>query len=67
MLGTTQAGRSTSLKQLSLQRDRQVIEQAREDAIGLVGDDPAMSDWPGLAQMVSLVIASESQEYLEKG
>ena len=44
-----------------------MIEQARDDAIGLVGDDPEMTDWPGLAQMVSLVIAAENQEYLEKG
>jgi ATP-dependent DNA helicase RecG len=67
VLGTTQAGRSTALKQLSLLRDRQVIERAREDAIGLVGDDPEMSQWPGLGEMVSLVIAAENQEYLEKG
>jgi ATP-dependent DNA helicase RecG len=67
VLGTTQAGRSSALKQLSLLRDKHVIEQAREDAIGLVGDDPEMSAWPGLAEMVSLVIASESQEYLDKG
>ena len=67
VLGTTQAGRSSALKQLSLLRDKHVIEQAREDAIGLVGDDPEMAAWPGLAEMVSLVIASESQEYLDKG
>ncbi len=67
VLGTTQAGRSTALKQLSLQRDRYVIEMARADSVGLVGDDPQMKDWPGLAEMVSLVIASESQEYLDKG
>src|SRR6478752_4260156 len=67
VLGTAQAGKSTALRQLSLLRDKHVIEQAREDAIGLVGDDPEMSAWPGLAEMVSLVIASESQEYLDKG
>ena len=44
-----------------------MIEQAREDAIGLVGDDPEMSAWPGLADMVALVIAAENQEYLDKG
>jgi ATP-dependent DNA helicase RecG len=67
VLGTTQAGKSTALKQLSLQRDRHVIEMARADSVGLVGDDPEMKSWPGLAEMVSLVIASESQEYLDKG
>ncbi len=67
VLGTSQAGRSTALKQLSLLRDRQVIQMAREDSMGLVGDDPEMTAWPGLAEMVSLVIASEEQQYLDKG
>ncbi|HZM66226.1 MAG TPA: ATP-dependent DNA helicase RecG, partial [Nakamurella sp.] len=64
VLGTSQAGRSTALRQLSLIRDRTLIEHAREDALGLVGDDPEMSQWPGLADMVSLVIAEENQDYL---
>ena len=67
VLGTSQAGRSTALRQLSLIRDRTLIEHAREDALGLVGDDPEMSQWPGLADMVSLVIAEENQDYLDKG
>ena len=67
VLGTSQAGRSTALKQLSLLRDRPVIEMARADSMGLVGDDPEMKAWPGLAEMVSLVIASEEQQYLDKG
>ncbi|MGS0688600.1 ATP-dependent DNA helicase RecG [Nakamurella sp. GG22] len=67
VLGTSQAGRSTALKQLSLLRDRPVIETARADSMGLVGDDPEMKAWPGLAEMVSLVIASEEQQYLDKG
>ena len=67
VLGTSQAGRSTALKQLSLLRDRSVIEMARADSMGLVGDDPEMKAWPGLAEMVSLVIASEEQQYLDKG
>lgn len=67
VLGTTQAGKSTALRQLSLLRDRDIIERAREDAAGLVGDDPDMATWPGLADMVSAVIAEQEQGYLEKG
>ena len=67
VLGTSQAGRATSLRLLSLLRDKDVIAQARDDAQGLVGDDTKMSQWPGLADMVSEVIAAESQDYLEKG
>jgi ATP-dependent DNA helicase RecG len=67
VLGTAQAGKSTALRQLSLLRDRDTIEQARGDAAGLVGDDPDMSRWPGLADMVSAVIAEQEQDYLDKG
>ncbi|WP_172832402.1 ATP-dependent DNA helicase RecG [Nakamurella panacisegetis] len=67
VLGTSQAGRSSGLRQLSLLRDREVIEQARADATQFVGDDPLMSGYPGLAAMVASVIDEESQEFLEKG
>ncbi len=67
VLGTSQAGRASSLRLLSLLRDKDVIAQARDDAQGLVGDDPEMSQWPGMADMVSAVISAESQDYLDKG
>ncbi len=67
VLGTAQAGRSTALRQLSLLRDREIIERARGDAAGLVGDDPDMGRWPGLADMISAVIAEQEQDYLDKG
>ena len=67
VLGTTQAGRNSSLKLLSLLRDRPVIEQAREDAIALVGDDPEMAGAPGLAAMADAIVDAEGQDYLAKG
>ena len=67
VLGTAQAGKSTALRQLSLLRDREIIEQARGDAAGLVGGDPDLSRWPGLADMVSAVIDEQEQDYLDKG
>jgi ATP-dependent DNA helicase RecG len=68
VLGTAQAGRSTALRQLSLIRDREIIEQARVDATELIGADGSGLDRaPGLAAMASEVIATEQQEYLEKG
>jgi len=67
VLGTAQAGRSTALRQLSLLRDREIIEQARGDAAGLVGDDADLGRWTGLADMVSAVIDEEEQDYLDKG
>ncbi len=67
VLGTSQAGRSTSLRQLSMIRDREMIQDARADAQQMVGDDPTLVARPGLAAMVSAVIAEDSQEYLAKG
>jgi ATP-dependent DNA helicase RecG len=67
VLGTTQAGRNSSLKLLSLLRDRPVIERAREDAVALVGDDPEMTDAPGLAAMADAIVDAEGQDYLAKG
>lgn len=67
VLGTSQAGRSSSLKQLSLLRDRSVIEQARADATDLVGQDASMQRFPGLAAMVSSVIDESGQRFLDKG
>ncbi|MET3807580.1 ATP-dependent DNA helicase RecG [Nakamurella sp. UYEF19] len=67
VLGTSQAGKSSGLRQLSLIRDREVIEAAREDAMELVGQDPTMAEHPGLAAMVAAVIDEEGQEFLDKG
>ncbi len=67
VLGTSQAGRSSGLRQLSLLRDREVIEQARADAAALVDADPLLQGNPGLAAMVAAVIDSQGQEFLEKG
>jgi ATP-dependent DNA helicase RecG len=67
VLGTSQAGRSSTLRQLSLLRDRELIEEARDDAQQLITTDPALAGFPGLADMLAAVIAEESQGYLEKG
>jgi ATP-dependent DNA helicase RecG len=67
VLGATQSGRNSSLKLLSLLRDREVIEQARQDAAALVGEDPEMSGAPGLAAMADAIVDAEGQEYLAKG
>ncbi len=67
VLGTSQAGRSSTLRLLSLLRDRELIEEARDDAQQLITSDPALTRFPGLAEMLAAVIAEESQGYLEKG
>ncbi len=66
MLGRLQAGRSSSLRLLSLLEHEEVILTARADAAALVADDPELQRWPGLRAMVSSVLDEESQEFLEK-
>lgn len=67
VLGTSQAGRHSSLKLLSLRRDKDLLEQARDDAAALVGDDPAISAHPELARMADAIVELGSQDYLAKG
>ncbi|WP_229674436.1 ATP-dependent DNA helicase RecG [Nakamurella endophytica] len=66
VLGTSQAGRASGLKQLSLLRDRDVIAQARADATELIGDDPDLAGRPALAALAASVIRAPDQEFLEK-
>jgi ATP-dependent DNA helicase RecG len=66
VLGTTQAGRKSSLKLLQLLRDEDLIGQARDEAIKLVDADPALTREPGLAEAVRLLIDVERATFLEK-
>lgn len=66
VLGVSQSGRRTTLKLLSLVRDREMITTARDDARGLVGGDPSLRDHPGLAAMADAIVAEADQDYLDK-
>ena len=66
VLGTAQAGRKSSLKLLQLLRDEDLIGQARDEAIQLVDQDPALSAQPGLAAAVLALVEAEQTSFLEK-
>jgi ATP-dependent DNA helicase RecG len=66
VLGTSQAGRYSTLKLLSLRHDRDVLTTARDDAAALVGDDPAISAYPALARMADALVEEHVQDYLAK-
>ncbi|MFG1999330.1 ATP-dependent DNA helicase RecG [Spirillospora sp. NPDC048911] len=66
VLGATQAGRSSSLRLLTLQRDEEVIRHARDEATLLVEADPELDDNPGLAAELASLLDEERAEYLEK-
>jgi ATP-dependent DNA helicase RecG len=66
VLGTAQAGRKSSLKLLHLLDDEDLIGQAREEAVALVGADPALASAPGLAAAVQALADHERAAFLEK-
>jgi ATP-dependent DNA helicase RecG len=67
VLGTSQAGTASALRQLSLTTDREIVEAARRDAQDLVDSDPGFGKFPGLLAMAQSVIGDEGQEFLAKG
>jgi ATP-dependent DNA helicase RecG len=67
VLGAAQSGRRSRLRLLSLLRDTELIEVAREEASRLVEADPELRDHPALAATVAAMVDAERAEYLEKG
>jgi ATP-dependent DNA helicase RecG len=66
VLGATQAGRSSSLRLLTLAYDEKVILQARDEAGSLVAEDPELARHPLLAAELAALLDEERTEYLEK-
>ncbi len=66
VLGTAQAGRRSSLRLLRLLADEGLIGQAREEAVALVGTDPALASHPGVAAAVLALAEQERAAFLEK-
>ena len=69
ILGARQSGRASSVRHLRLGRreDEKIIALAREDAFGLVEDDPDLRAHPALAAAVAMRIDEEQAAYLERG
>ncbi|MGH1562521.1 ATP-dependent DNA helicase RecG [Mumia sp. DW29H23] len=66
VLGARQSGVRSSLRLLSVVRDEQLIVDAREDAVAVVTDDPALAGLPSLADAVRSLEESTQADYLEK-
>jgi ATP-dependent DNA helicase RecG len=67
ILGASQSGRRSQLRLLSLLRDEELIQLARDEAVALVADDRELIGHPGLAALVADLVADEQAEFLEKG
>jgi ATP-dependent DNA helicase RecG len=65
ILGEQQHGRS-DLRLLSLLRDRELVEQARELAVEVVAADPRLRRQPALAAEVARLTAADKVDFLEK-
>jgi ATP-dependent DNA helicase RecG len=66
VLGTSQSGRRSSLRLLSVIRHGEVIAQARAAAERLLAQDPSLAAHPALAEAVRALNESERADYLEK-
>ncbi|WP_238012999.1 ATP-dependent DNA helicase RecG [Dactylosporangium sp. AC04546] len=67
VLGAAQSGHRSHLRLLSLQRDADLIGEARAQAIELIDEDPELQRHPGLAATIARLVDEERAEYLEKG
>jgi ATP-dependent DNA helicase RecG len=66
ILGSSQSGKKSGLKLLSLLRDEDVIAEARLRSQEIVAEDPALGKYPGLAHLIADVVDAERAEYLDK-
>jgi ATP-dependent DNA helicase RecG len=67
VLGSSQSGFRSHLRLLSLQRDADLIGEARAEAVELIDDDPELDRHPALAATIARLVDEERAEYLEKG
>jgi len=65
VLGGAQSGRSTSLRLLRVLKDEDLIEQARQDAVVLVADDPALDAHPVLLGAIQHELAGR-EEFIDR-
>jgi ATP-dependent DNA helicase RecG len=66
VLGQSQSGRRSQLKLLRLLRDETVIDDARADAVALVGQDPTLERHEALRQAAEALAADQRADYLGK-
>ncbi|GAA1874485.1 ATP-dependent DNA helicase RecG [Pseudonocardia ailaonensis] len=67
VLGSSQSGRRSGLRLLSLLRHEEVISTARVEAARLVADDPGLANHPGLRALVAETVGDEdAAAYLDK-
>jgi ATP-dependent DNA helicase RecG len=66
VLGRSQSGFRSSLQTLRVLRDEKTILEAREAALALLADDPALDQVPALLHLVTELEGSRESEFMEK-
>ncbi|WP_138443390.1 ATP-dependent DNA helicase RecG [Sinomonas susongensis] len=67
ILGASQSGRRSTLRLLRVLRDGEVIENAREDALAVVAEDPDLDRHSELAAAIEDYLGPEREVFLERG
>ncbi|WP_295689387.1 ATP-dependent DNA helicase RecG [uncultured Brevibacterium sp.] len=67
VLGRAQSGRGSSLRHLSVIRDVEIIEQAREAARQVVAADPGLTGQPALRAAIDRILGAADEDWIEAG
>jgi ATP-dependent DNA helicase RecG len=67
VLGARQSGGRNQLEWLSILRDEELIEAAREDAVTLVAADPDLVEHPALAALLGERLDEDKAAFLDRG
>jgi ATP-dependent DNA helicase RecG len=67
VLGARQSGGRNQLEWLSILRDEELIEAAREDAVAIVATDPDLEGHPVLAAVLAERVDEEQAAFLDRG
>jgi ATP-dependent DNA helicase RecG len=67
ILGASQSGGRSTLKLLRVLEHEDVIAKARQDAQGIVAQDPGLTDHAALAEAIEEYLNPEKEAFLERG
>ncbi len=67
ILGAQQSGGNSGLRMLSVLRDEELIERARQDASAIVDADPELKLHPALKLEIEMYLTEKNEAFLERG
>lgn len=67
ILGAKQSGGNSGLRMLSVLRDEELIQRARQDATAIVENDPQLKSHPALKLEIEMYLTEKNEAFLERG